>query len=64
MTKTLLLPCDCCGSHVIHEHGTFEICPICGWEDDPAQAGDPELAGGANELSLDEARAQWQAQKD
>ena len=54
-----LLPCTCCGSHVIHERGAFEICPVCAWEDDPAQARDPDLAGGANELSLNAARALW-----
>ena len=61
MKKETLLSCACCGSNVIHERGTFEICPVCNWEDDPAQAGDPDLAGGANELSLNEARAAWMA---
>ncbi len=59
--KETLLPCDCCGSQVIRERGAFEICPICGWEDDPAQARSPDLSGGANEMSLDEARAVWKA---
>jgi len=53
------LPCDCCGATVIHERGTYEICPVCGWEDDPAQASDPDLAGGANDMSLNAARATW-----
>ncbi len=60
MTKKHL-PCPCCGSKVLHERGTFEICPVCGWEDDPAQSRDPALAGGANETSLNDARAAWQA---
>lgn len=59
--KETLLPCDCCGSNVIQERATFEICPVCGWEDDPTQAADPDLAGGANELSLNAARATWKA---
>jgi uncharacterized Zn finger protein (UPF0148 family) len=59
VTAETLLPCDCCASPVIRERGTFEICPVCGWEDDPAQARDPELAGGANRMSLNEARARW-----
>ncbi len=62
--KETLLPCDCCGSKVIRERAAFEICPVCGWEDDPAQARDPDLKGGANALSLAEARAKWQARKD
>jgi len=39
--------------------GTYEICPVCGWEDDPVQFRDPDRAGGANEMSLNEARAAW-----
>ena len=62
--KGTLLPCACCASNVIHERGAFEICPICGWEDDPAQALDPSLAGGANELSLNAARAAWKAREE
>jgi hypothetical protein len=52
--------CPCCGAASLREPpGSFEICPRCGWEDDPLQARRPELAGGANRLSLDEARANW-----
>jgi len=57
------LPCHCCRSDVIHESGAFEICPICDWEDDPAQARDPDLEGGANEMSLNAARARWNARQ-
>jgi hypothetical protein len=32
--------------------GSFEICPICFWEDDIVQLGFPDLAGGANKCSL------------
>jgi len=61
--KETPLPCGCCGSNVIHERGAFEICPICDWEDDPAQARDPDLEGGANEMSLNAARARWNARQ-
>ncbi len=36
--------------------GTYEICPVCFWEDDPVQFNDPNYAEGANEVSLKEAR--------
>ena len=50
-------PCPCCGHLVFTgEPGSYEICPVCWWEDDPAQRKDPELTGGANEKSLREAR--------
>ncbi|MBS0274629.1 MAG: hypothetical protein JSR55_09555 [Proteobacteria bacterium] len=55
----LLLPCACCGSRTIRNRDAFEICPICGWEDDPTQVRDINLAGGANRESLAQARAAW-----
>jgi hypothetical protein len=36
--------------------GTSEICPVCFWEDDLVQFNDPDYAGGANRVSLNEAR--------
>jgi hypothetical protein len=36
--------------------GTFAICPVCFWEDDEAQFRDATYAGGANQVSLAEAR--------
>lgn len=54
-------PCPCCQAKVLSALGEYEICPKCGWEDDPAQSADPDLEGGANELSLNEARAEWAA---
>lgn len=44
--------CDCCGFGVIKE--PWEICEICGWEDDALQRKDPGFSGGANALSLNE----------
>jgi uncharacterized Zn finger protein (UPF0148 family) len=51
--------CSCCGHATLTERDGFEICPVCGWEDDRVQAGDPTLAGGANRVSLHEARASY-----
>jgi hypothetical protein len=53
--------CPCCGYLTIAELGGYEICPVCGWEDDPVQAEDPLYGGGANEESLSEARANFVA---
>jgi hypothetical protein len=51
-------PCPCCGflTRSTEEHGTYEICPVCNWEDDGVQYGDPTFWGGANILSLNEAK--------
>lgn len=42
------------------ERGTYDICRLCGWEDDPVQEADHEYPGGANKLSVNEYRRQWQ----
>lgn len=51
-------PCPCCGylTKSDKEPGSFEICPICYWEDDYVQFNDIDYKGGANEESLREAR--------
>ncbi|WP_310633350.1 CPCC family cysteine-rich protein [Paraburkholderia sp.] len=54
-------PCPCCNSLTLSGRGDYEICEVCGWEDDPVQSGDPTFAGGANQSSLNEARTRWQA---
>lgn len=47
-------PCPCCGFLVFGEEpGSYDICGICGWEDDPVQLLYP-LAGGANPPLLQE----------
>ena len=47
--------CPVCGRHHFIEKDAYEICPVCGWEDDPVQRKDPDFAGGANTMSLNEA---------
>ncbi|RYH33154.1 MAG: hypothetical protein EON54_20535 [Alcaligenaceae bacterium] len=58
-----LNPCPCCGQLTLDEVGGFEICDVCGWEDDPVQSSAPDYAGGANKESLNEARKQWQTKQ-
>ncbi len=50
-------PCPCCGFLTLSDcpPGTFEICNVCGWEDDEAQFHDSNYHGGANPESLNEA---------
>ena len=51
--------CSCCGYLTIDEE--YDICPVCDWEADGVQERDPTHAGGANHMSLIEARASFQA---
>jgi hypothetical protein len=50
--------CPCCGYKTLEEEpsGTYEICKICYWEDDPVQFNDHDYEGGANEVSLRQAQ--------
>ena len=51
--------CPCCEHYYFREKNAYEICPACGWEDDRVQRLDPDFDGGANELSLNAARAEF-----
>ena len=49
--------CPCCGYYTLEEPpGNYEICPVCFWEDDPKAASAPNIAFGANHISLKVAR--------
>ena len=50
--------CVCCGNRTLRSEppGTFEICPVCYWEDDNVQFDDPDYEKGANNISLNKAR--------
>lgn len=56
---TASYPCPCCGFLTFAEpSGSYDVCAVCGWEDDNVQLRYPGLAGGANGRSLcDEQRA-------
>jgi hypothetical protein len=51
--------CLCCGKKTLTKRGFHEICRVCMWEDDPSQAEAPDLEGGANGVSLNQARANY-----
>lgn len=50
--------CPCCAYLTFESipDGSFEMCPVCWWEDDPVQLDDPDYEGGANRVSLNQAR--------
>ena len=53
--------CPCCGSHTLCHERSWDVCPVCYWEDGPVQYDDPTYRGGANEESLLEARTNVKA---
>lgn len=54
--------CECCGHRTLIDlcPGSYEICPVCFWEDDLVQARDPHFSGGANRPSLLDARRNYE----
>lgn len=54
--------CPICLQHKFQEN--YEICPICGWENDPVQRRDHNFAGGANKRSLNETKRVYNYEKN
>ena len=50
--------CPCCGYLTLEAEppGSFCLCEVCWWEDDPVQFADRDYEGGANAPSLNQAR--------
>ena len=51
--------CPVCGKYEFEESLSFDICEVCGWEDDWIEGNDPDEESGANHLSLNEAKEKW-----
>jgi len=58
MSSLVLYTCSCCGykTKSTPYFGSYEICPVCFWEDDDSQVENPDMAGGANPMSLRDAQ--------
>jgi hypothetical protein len=57
VVEELTYPCPSCGFLVFEEPaGSYNICPICNWEDDHVQLRHPLMGGGANRESLFESQ--------
>lgn len=50
--------CPCCAYHTFDEPsgGSYDICEVCFWEDDPIQLAERDYEGGANKVSLQQAQ--------
>ncbi|HJR74054.1 MAG TPA: CPCC family cysteine-rich protein [Luteimonas sp.] len=52
------LPCPACGFQTLERgYCSYDICPLCDWEDDGVQLANPTSGGGANRASLAQAQA-------
>jgi len=53
--------CPCCDYLTLDDAptGTYALCGVCFWEDDGVQFRDPDYEGGANTVSLNQARENY-----
>jgi hypothetical protein len=51
-------PCPCCGYKTFSHkpNGSYDICEVCFYEDNPNQLEEPDYKGGANPMSLRQAQ--------
>jgi len=58
MENNVSLTCPSCGFLTIEDnfYGTYDICPVCNWQDDKLQLANPACKGGANHISLIESQ--------
>jgi hypothetical protein len=61
MNDAVRYPCPVCGNLTLLRKppGTYDLCPVCWWEDDGVQFENPDRRGGANAPSLNEARENY-----
>lgn len=52
MNMSEINKCPVCGETDLFD---YDICPICGWQNDPIQKEKPDMTGGANKMSLNQA---------
>jgi hypothetical protein len=55
------LPCPVCGYRTFEIVGDWDTCPVCGWNSDPVQEAMHDDPTGANGISLNEARRNFEA---
>ena len=54
--------CPVCGKYEFQTYDWYEICHVCGWEDNAMQNEDPDCAAGPNKMSLNDYRRAYLAE--
>jgi len=54
------LPCPVCQYHTFEIVGDWDTCVVCGWNSDPVQEAMPDDPTGANGISLNDARKNFE----
>ena len=53
------MKCPVCGKYEFEEKNDHDICPYCDWENDNYEYRYPDSSGGANGISLNQARKNY-----
>ena len=66
LVRAIGVTCPCCGYPLLNERATYEICPLCWWENDglddgaEGRPGDLDRESGPNRTTLREAREHFE----
>ncbi|MDD6174414.1 MAG: CPCC family cysteine-rich protein [Firmicutes bacterium] len=64
MSELNKFPCPVCGTRYLEEEfGSYEICPVCGWEEDGIQQKYPDEPGINGKWTLNAAKIAWESGK-
>ena len=55
-----MFKCPVCGKFEFEHDNDFDVCEVCHWQNDGVQNDDPDYFGGANWMTLNKARANWE----
>lgn len=55
-----MIKCPVCGKFEFESEGDYDGCEFCNWQNDGLQMNHPDYAGGANWLSLNQARSNYE----
>lgn len=54
-----MIKCPVCGEYEFEEVDDYDICEVCGWENERYQFDHPDEEDCANRMSLNQARKAW-----
>ena len=61
--NTSKVKCPVCGKYEFSYSNSYEICPVCDWENEEYQIKHPDEEEGPNSMSLNAYKAAWEKKK-